>query len=66
MQHFFTYPTVTPLPRRGLPTPAQELDAQLGPRHNRPRPASDEPIAGGAEPRVYSSASSGGSDSTAS
>jgi hypothetical protein len=62
MDHFYTYPTVVPMPVERLRRVAQELDTQ--PRGARPE--SDRLMPAGARPESYSSASSGGSESTAS
>jgi hypothetical protein len=62
MQHYYTYPTVTPLPRDRRPAHSHEAEADGRPSW----PDADQPNPGGAGPRRYSSASSGGSESTAS
>ena len=59
MEHFYTYPTVTPLPRdrsRG----AREFD----PERRMARPGSERSMTGRPRPESYASTSSGGILST--
>jgi hypothetical protein len=62
MEHFYTYPTVTPLPRDRERRAARDLDSE----RRGARPGSDHPMSPRVWPERYASISSGGSDSTAS
>ena len=62
MEHFYTYPTVTPLPRDWSRSAARELEAE----RRAPWPGSDPSKTARARPELYASSNSGGSDSTAS
>ena len=62
MNHLYTYPIVVPMVAERVRRVAQEVDSEaLG-----ARPESDRSVLADARPEGYSSASSGGSESTAS
>jgi hypothetical protein len=61
VEHYYTYPTVIPLPR-DWSRAARELDGE----RRSARPRSDQPMSSRVWPERYASMSSGGSDRTAS